>query len=367
MGLDAEEVRARVVLAHAVEPGDAVLGRMIGAEGAVATLARIRQRRTGLRHGDALAARVDGVDAEQAEQVAARCGARIVTPADPEWPGQLAGLADRAPVALWVRGAADLRLLALRSVAVVGARACSAYGQEVAFAWSAELSQRSWPVFSGAAFGIDAAAHRGALAAGGATVAVLAGGVDVPYPRAHTGLIERIVDDGLVVSETPPGQAVRRQRFLARNRLIAAFTRATVVVEAAERSGAAATARLAGALNRPVGAVPGPVTAATSTGCHRLIREGDALLVAEVADVLALLDLDAVGDRPTSMAASDRDGLARRERTVLDAVPARGSIDVQALVRASGLATVDVLAATGRLVSTGMLDEAPGGWRLPRA
>ena len=99
----------------------------------------------------------------------------------------------------------------------------------------------------------------------------------------------------------------------------------------------------------------------------RLIREGDALLVAEVADVLALLDLDAVGDRPTSMAASDRDGLARRERTVLDAVPARGSIDVQALVRASGLATVDVLAATGRLVSTGMLDEAPGGWRLPRA
>ena len=155
-------------------------------------------------------------------------------------------------------GAADLRLLALRSVAVVGARACTAYGEEVARTWSAELAADSWCVLSGAAFGIDAAAHRGALAASGPTVAVLAGGVDVPYPRAHVALLARIADEGLVVSEVPPGESVRRQRFLSRNRVIAALGRATLVIEAAERSGTTATARAASAIARPCSRCPAP-------------------------------------------------------------------------------------------------------------
>ena len=232
----AEERAALILLGHAAEPGDPIVGRMLAQSGAVELLGRIRGGRSGLRNEEGLRARLRGVSTDDAVARASRCGATIVTRADRGWPSQLSALGHQAPVALWVAGAADLRLLALRSVAMVGARACTAYGEELAHQWSGELADRSWTVVSGAAFGIDAAAHRGALAAGGPTIAVLAGGVDEPYPSAHAGLLARIQDEGLVVSESPPGERVRRQRFLARNRLIAALTRTTVVVEAADRS-----------------------------------------------------------------------------------------------------------------------------------
>ena len=285
------EREAYIALAHCVEPGDVAAGRLLQSLGPVELADRVRAGRTGLRHGEGLAARLAGSGHVAADDRAARCDARIVTRADREWPSQLEALGPQAPLALWVRGAADLRLLALRSVAIVGARASTSYGEEVARSWAAALASDAWTVLSGAAFGIDAAAHRGALAADGSTVAVLAGGVDVPYPRAHTALLARIVDEGAVVSESPPGESVRRQRFLSRNRLIAALGRATLVVEAAERSGTTATARAASAMNRPVLAVPGPVTSAASAGCHRMIRDGRALLVSDVPDLLDMLDL----------------------------------------------------------------------------
>lgn len=362
---------ALIVLAHAVEPGDHLLGRLIADLGPAQALSAVRDGRSGLSSEAGLQARVDGVTAARARDRAAACDARIITRFDPEWPTQLDLLGAQVPVALWVRGAANLRLLALRSCAVVGARACSAYGEEVAYAWSAGLVENGWQVVSGAAFGIDAAAHRGALAAGGATLALVAGGVDVPYPRAHTALLERIVDDGLVISETPVGEPVRRQRFLSRNRLIAALARATVVVEAAERSGSRVTARAAAALRRPVAAVPGPVTSAASAGCHRMIQEGEAVLVADLPDLLALLDLDAVSTSPGQAGSApaedhrvERDRLGSRERRVLDAIPARTVIDLGALVRAAGLGPTDVLAATGLLVAGGLLREEAAGWRL---
>ena len=282
---------AFIALAHCVEPGDAAAGRLLQDVGPVELVDRIRAGRTGLRHGEGLAARLAGGGLTGADDRAARCDARIVTRADREWPTQLEALGEQAPLALWVRGAADLRLLALRSVSIVGARACTAYGEEVARMWAAELASDAWTVLSGAAFGIDAAAHRGALSAGGPTVAVLAGGVDVPYPRAHTALLARIAEEGAVVSESPPGESVRRQRFLTRNRVIAALGRATLVVEAADRSGTTATARAASAMNRPVLAVPGPIFSPASAGCHRMIREGLAILVADVPDLLDMLDL----------------------------------------------------------------------------
>ena len=285
------EREAYIALAHCVEPGDVAAGRLLQSLGPVELVDRVRAGRTGLRHGEGLAARLAGSGHVAADDRAARCDARIVTRADREWPSQLEALGPQAPLALWVSGAADLRLLALRSVAIVGARASTSYGEEVARSWAAALASDAWTVLSGAAFGIDAAAHRGALAADGSTVAVLAGGVDVPYPRAHTALLARIVDEGAVVSESPPGESVRRQRFLSRNRLIAALGRATLVVEAAERSGTTATARAASAMNRPVLAVPGPVTSAASAGCHRMIRDGRALLVSDVPDLLDMLDL----------------------------------------------------------------------------
>lgn len=360
----AGERSARIVLAHAIEPGDEAAGRLLGRLGAAELLDRVHRGSTGLRSGEGLAARVQGVEPGTAEGLAAAIGARIVTPGDPEWPTQVDALGAAAPVALWVSGAGDLRLLALRSVAVVGARACTPYGEEVARSWSVGLAGEGWTVVSGAAFGIDAAAHRGALAAQGVTMAVVAGGVDVPYPRAHAALLAAIVDDGLVVSETPPGLPVRRQRFLSRNRLIAALTRATLVVEAADRSGTAATARVASALSRPVLAVPGPVTSPTSAGCHRMIRDGDAVLVCDLADLRGLLDLGRV--EVVAPLTGARDRLGARERRVLDALPTRGVTSLEDLVRAAGLGAADVLSAAGLLVAAGWVSERPGGWSLTR-
>lgn len=365
MGGVTDERAALVVLAHAVEPADAAAGRLLAEVGAVELLDRLRGDRSALRHAEGLRARLEGVDAGRAEEQAARHGSVILTRVDRGWPTQLDRLGRQAPLALWVAGAGQLRLLALRSVAIVGARACTPYGEELAHAWAAELAQRAWTVVSGAAFGIDAAAHRGSLAADGSTIAVLAGGIDEPYPRAHAGLLARIQDDGLVVSESPLGERVRRQRFLARNRLIAALTRATVVVEAAERSGTMATARVAAALTRPVLAVPGPVTSPASAGCHRMIREGEAMLAGEIADVLAAVDLS---ELPTPGPSPRRfgDALAPRERRVLDALPARGAMGLDALVRAAGLPMADVLAAAGMLVAAGCAEEVAEGWRLAR-
>jgi DNA processing protein len=374
MGRMTDPVRdALVALAHCVEPGDAAVGRLLDVAGPVELVDRVRMGRTGLRHGEGLLARLAAAQPTAADDRAARCDSRIVTRADREWPSQLDALGPVAPLALWVRGAADLRLLALRSVSVVGARACTAYGEEVARTWSAELASDSWTVLSGAAFGIDAAAHRGAMLAGGSTVAVLAGGVDVPYPRAHTALLARIVEEGAVVSETPPGEAVRRQRFLSRNRVIAALGRATLVVEAADRSGTTATARAANAMNRPVLAVPGPITSAASAGCHRMIREGVASLVGDVPDLLEMLDLThgprrAADDRAAGREASarDRDALPARERVVLDAFPVRGIVGLDALTRSAGLSYGDVLAGLGVLTSGAWVIEDSGGWRLAR-
>jgi DNA processing protein len=355
---------ALIALAHCVEPGDAAAGRLLARQGAVELVRRITDGHTGLRHGDGLAARLAGFDVHEAAERADRCGARIITRGDREWPTQINALGDQTPLALWVTGAADLRLLALRSLAVVGARACTAYGEEVARSWSADLASAQWCVLSGAAYGIDAAAHRGALAADGTTVAVLAGGVDVPYPRAHTALLAQIADQGLVISETPPGESVRRQRFLSRNRIIAALGRATLVIEAAVRSGTASTAHAAAAMNRPVLAVPGPVTSAASAGCHRMISDGDAILVGDVSELLDLLDLGS-GLPPRAGDRTARDALGARERVVLDALPARGAIGLDALVRSAGLGAGDVMAAVGVLGAQGLVVEEAGGWRLP--
>ena len=199
-------------------------------------------------------------------------------PGDEEWPGQLDDLGDSRPIGLWVRGTANLRLWALRSVAVVGARACTEYGAHLATTLGAALAERGWTVASGAAYGVDGAAHRGALAADGPTLAVLASGVDHAYPRGHTELLARIAEQGLLVAELPPGAHPTRSRFIQRNRVIAALTRGTVVVEAELRSGSLVTARRALALGRYTMGVPGPVTSGLSAGVHQLLRSEGVLV-----------------------------------------------------------------------------------------
>jgi DNA processing protein len=218
-------------------------------------------------------------------------GGVLLVPGTPAWPRGLDDLGPSAPLCLWLRGDPDLAGAAVRSVAVVGARAATAYGERVAGDLGAGLAERGVTVVSGGAFGIDVAAHRGALAVGGRTVALLAGGIDRPSPAGNLAVLERIVDDGgALVAESPPGTPPSRARFLQRNRVIAALTGATVVVEAAWRSGALSTAARAGELLRPVGAVPGPVTSMASVGCHRLLRDGAAVCVTDAAQVVELLD-----------------------------------------------------------------------------
>ena len=361
---DSQERAALIALAHVVEPGDAQVGALVRERGPAEAVSMIRNGRSGLRDGPGLLARLDRVDPLRAEAHAVRLGASIVHRGSPGWPTQLDHLGDQAPFALWVLGAADLRLTAVRSIAMVGARACTPYGESVARNWAAFLADAGWTIVSGGAIGIDGAAHGGALAAEGMTICILACGVDVAYPRANEHLLHRIADDGLLVSESPPGEGVRRRRFLSRNRLIAALTRATVVVEAGLRSGTTATANVAAALNRPVLVVPGPVTSPMSAGCHGLVRDGAAVLASGPDDILELIE--PIGARhprpPTHLRPVD--GLSDRQLRVLDAIPARGSVGVGTLVAAAGMPPAEVIAGLAVLAARGLARPVTEGWEL---
>ncbi len=231
------------------------------------------------------------------ERLAEAAAARFIVPGDDEWPAGLDDLRHAEsiqrrggePVGLWLRGPGHLAHLMERSVAIVGSRAATAYGNGIAADLAADLVEQGVTVLSGGAFGIDVAAHRGALAAGGPTVCVLANGVDVAYPPGNASIFDTLAKDQLLVSELPPAAHPTRVRFLARNRLIAAMSRGTVVVEAALRSGARNTAGWALGCGRPLMAVPGPVYSRASTAPHLMIRNGQAVLVTSAAEVLELI------------------------------------------------------------------------------
>lgn len=356
---DGVERRQLLVLAHVLEPADRTLGALLWRDGPAEVIRRIQSEE---RHAG-LAARIRAFGDQDPDELALQVGARIICPLDPEWPHQLNDLGAVRPVALWVQGAADLRVMALRSVAFVGARAATNYGESVCRQWVMACCDEGITIVSGGAFGIDGAAHRAALSAQGMTLALLASGVDVPYPRGHAALLADIADAGLLVSESPPGSSVRRQRFLTRNRLIAALSRATVVVEAALRSGTTATANAATALNRPVLAIPGPVTSMMSAGCHHLIAEGQAALAATCEDVFAAVGELRAAER--GVARQPWDDLPPQAARVLDAVPPRGAISPHALVVQTGLPIQGVLAGIGPLLAHGLLTESAEGLRRP--
>jgi DNA processing protein len=287
-----------------------------------------------------------------------------VVPGDDEWPVCLDDLGHRAPLALWVVGEAHLADVAAKSVAVVGARACTTYGEHVAADLAAGLGDRGWTVVSGGAYGIDAAAHRGSLAVDAPTVAVLACGVDVAYPAAHDGLLRSVRARGAVVSELPPGARPTRRRFLDRNRVIAALGRGTVVVEAAVRSGALNTAGHADELSRTVMAVPGPVTSPASAGCHELLRTRGAALVTDAADVLDLVgDLVVDASEARRGDARPHDGLDPVTLRVLEALPLRRRAGADSVGRVAGLDAPTVLRALGLLAAAGLADAQDGRWR----
>jgi DNA processing protein len=271
------------------------------------------------------------------------------------------------PLGLWVKGPTRLDRLG-RAVAVVGARSATTYGTEVAAGIAATLVRAGHPVVSGAAFGIDQAAHRGALGVDGSDIAVLACGVDRAYPLAHSDLLDHLGRTSAVIAEVPLGCAPTRGRFLSRNRLIAALTRGTVVVEAAARSGALNTASWATRLNRHLMAVPGPVTSAQSQGVHELIRTGAASLVTRGEEVL-----EVVGEAGTHLVprprapARRRDRLPARDQRVLDAVPVARPAPVDSVATTAGMDLLEVQAALRRLTRDGLVELLPHGWRLTPA
>jgi DNA processing protein len=401
---DIEERFARAAWSGIAEPGDGVAGEIVDRLGAPQALAALLERWT----PDMLLARLASTDLtlDDADKAiarwtprlssgptivalrqAARFGVRLRVPSDQSWPAGLSDLGPHAPLALWTRGTEEALDSLGRSIALVGARAATGYGEHVTMEASSGLVDRGYAIVSGAAYGIDGMAHRAALASHGQTVAFLAGGVDRFYPSGHDALLTRIVEHGMVISELPCGSQPTRWRFLQRNRLIAATSLATIVIEAGWRSGSLNTAHHALDMSRPVGAVPGPVTSAASAGCHKLIREGQVICVtnademAELAPLAALaprvmqgdlaeqIDLadqrvETTGSRspetaPANIPSASTSPVATR---VLDALSVRAPREASDIASRSGLSLADVRAELGRMQLDGVARENDRGW-----
>jgi DNA processing protein len=393
-----EQSLARAALTYLAEPGDPALGALLEICEPAEILAAIKAEMlpTGPGCGDSPASkkalgralgrwrtRLPGLPGDA--DIAAACGdgIRLVCPQDPQWPERLDQLGQARPYALWLRGRADLPSACLRSVSIVGSRAATGYGAHVAGEIAADLGDRGWTIVSGGAYGIDAAAHRGALVTNATTIAVLACGVDHPYPAGHAELFADIAAAGLVISEWPLGRHPARLRFLVRNRVIAALSCGTVIVEAGERSGALNTARHAAELGRPLMAVPGPVTSRESVGCHRIIREWGATCVTRAADVIEMVSplgaqdtlASAGGQWPNQLPARgsadpesppSRDELDPDSARVLDALPARGGAGPSTIAVEAGVDLDTVLRCLGLLAAYGFVERRDRGWRLRR-
>jgi DNA processing protein len=411
IGFDDERL-ARASLTYLAEPSDTRLGAFAETYGAAPTLAAIKSGRLPgppPRPGPAAdAARRDlerwRVRLGELPTVAdlerlCRQGIRLVCPGDPEWPGRLDDLGTARPYALWLRGSADLRFGCLKSISIVGSRLATAYGSYMTSEIAASVAERGWTVVSGAAYGVDGSAHAAALGVEGTTVAVLACGVDKAYPPGHKDLLDAIAEKGVVASEWPPGRNPSRLRFLVRNRVIAALSAGTLVVEAGERSGALNTARHARDLGRYLMAVPGPVTSDESRGCHTIIRDWGGTLVTGPDDVLEVVTplgeqagqapppVPDGGQRDGQRAGQDegqqgrhhggrpavrpepvlpRDQLDLESAVVLDALPVRGGLGTTAVAAKAGLPPAEVLRLLGELAAGGFAERCERGWRVRR-
>ncbi|HEU5223585.1 MAG TPA: DNA-processing protein DprA [Candidatus Lumbricidophila sp.] len=375
VGVRPEHVRAaaaKLVLQAVAEPGDGTLGGLAQRAGAerIAELLLSKSPAADLVAADAASGgavdpaalqaglarwlpRVDTAALRRSTDQAARLGAQLVIAEGASWPIGLSDLGAHAPHALWVRG--RRRALVGPGVAMVGARAATGYGETVASESAVWLAERGITVVSGGAYGIDGAAHRSVLQAGGTTVAFLAGGIDRFYPAGHDQLLTRVAETGAVISELPCGASPTRWRFLLRNRLIAAASLATVVIEAGLRSGALNTAGHAADLGRPLGAVPGPVTSPSSAGCHRLLREYDAICVTSGSDMAELAGLTGEATLPTAFTDPS-------EGRVVQALSARVARTLDEIVVRTGMSAADAMRVLGSLDLNGRVRRTGGGW-----
>lgn len=367
--------RAWAYLSRVAEPPCSEVAALVGQVGPVESAERISRAAVGPELSERTAARRE-IDTAAADlDILQRRGGRLITPDDAEWPTLAftafggAAMRDKPrsgpPLVLWAIGPARLDDVADRAAAVVGTRASTAYGDHIAADFAAGLAERDVAVVSGGAYGIDGAAHRSALAADGVTVAVLAGGIDALYPAGHSALLHRVSTSGLLISEYPPGERPTRHRFLTRNRLVAALTGATVVVEAGIRSGAASTAAWARSLGRVVCAVPGPVTSSASAGCHILLRNG-AELVSRADEIVELVGRAGELAEERSSPTLPLDTLTDQERLVYEALPLRAARTADEIAVASGLSPHAVLGPLTMLEIAGLIERREGRWRLAR-
>ena len=281
-----KERAQRLALFSAIEGGASFWSREISERGVQSVFERIKGNAyDSIKHA-ALVEKVKSFESATAFQAIEKCGSHFIIPGDPQWPLRVDEL-ECPPIGLIVKG--NLEILSNPSLAIVGTRNPTPYGVRIAGDFAAGFVDREWDIVSGGAYGVDTAAHRGALVAEGRTIAVIASGIDLQYPSGNSRLFEEICENGAIVTEVAPGVPALPHRFLTRNRLIAALSQATLVVEAAFRSGSLRTARDAAELMRPVMAIPGPINSPSSEGCHRLIGERAAELVTSVADAIELI------------------------------------------------------------------------------
>jgi DNA processing protein len=370
---------ALMVLSSMIEPGDADLDDLVTEAGPLEAVDRIwagdvpdRLRR--LTAPSVAAIRNPADRAAQIEAATAACGARVLIPDDPEWPQQLHDLREigdddephlRPPRCLWIRGRLDLATLTERAVGIVGSRAASEYGRHLADDLASDLAEAGWTVVSGAALGIDRAAHLGSLARGGPTVAVMPSGLGDPYPKANRNMLDLIADNGALVSEWPPDTTVMRYRFLIRNRLLAALTAGVIVVEAGQRSGARNTARYTAELGRLLMFTPGPVTSSMSAGVHQLAREPlGARLVTSAREVIEDLCMPAVKvAAPEAHRPRTFDELTEVEQRLMEALPQGYLVETERLAAAAGVPTETVRQQLDRLRQDDFVDHVDGRWR----
>ncbi|MGH3521119.1 MAG: DNA-processing protein DprA [Haloechinothrix sp.] len=373
-GDDLELRLAGAYLLAVAEPPAQALSGFVAEHGPIRAAQRVRDGAVPDAVAEETEARRDTVDTRTQWEQASAFGARLITPDDDEWPQwpllSLAVAARRnvagmtGPFALWARGAGRLDTALERAVTIVGSRAATGYGEHTAADWAYSLAGQQVTVVSGAAYGIDASAHRGTLAAEGVTIAVLGCGLDAGYPAGHDSLLRRIADRGLVLSEYPMGTPPARHRFLVRNRLLAALSAGTVVVEAAPRSGARNTAKIARELGKSVMAVPGPVTSRNSAGCHEMVRREQATLVTSAGEVLEAIgqlgvDLAREHERP----ARATDALTGYALRVHEALQARTGKSVEQLAADSGVPAHKVRAVLPALELEGFTQRCESGWR----
>ncbi len=367
------ESDAYIALAHLCEPGDESINKRLGSGiSPTEVLDMLLSRGFPQRDHVAFSRKLEQFNLQAELDFAQRIGARILTRDQEGWPTQLRALGIAQPWALWAIGSIDFRVIALSSVTIVGTRACTPYGAGIGTQWAADLGTWGTSVFSGGAIGIDSYAHRGALSVGAPTVSVLASGVHARYPAGHERLFGQIMENGAIVSESPPREPAHKRRFLARNRILAGLTKATCVIEATDRSGTSSTVREALNMNRIVAGVPGSIHSPTSLGVNTLLKHKDVHVVTSSADLQELVTGFNPRETPSVHKASpgEQEGeaanwraLSESDYEIWELLPKRGGIGIDNLCQKTGRSRLDLLARLSELHLTGFVCSTEGTWR----